>query len=127
MATLVAKSHIKFGSKGRPGPLGTVMGFEAGTRVAPGEKFECDSEMAKQFLEDGTAITVSEARTEERERMSAEERLREAEAEARDAGYDVSVSTRPADPALAAHREHQEAEENAVEKASKPQGRGRSR
>lgn len=130
MAKLVAKSHIKFGSKvvevdGQGRPSRTI----PGTRVAPGETFEADTDMAKRFLENGTAITAAEARAEERERMSAEERLREAEEEAREAGLDVSITTGAEDRSLAAHREQQEDEEAAVEEAqrsaAKPKGKGR--
>lgn len=102
MATLVAKSHIKFGSKviegyGQGRPTRTV----AGKRVAPGETFEVDTEMAKQFLESGVAITTAEARAEQRERISTEERLRaaeeeEKEEEAREAGLEAGSASRRA-------------------------------
>lgn len=118
MATLVAKTRIKFGSKGRPGPLGQVLGYEAGTTVMPGEEFEADAETAKQLLADGSAVKRSDARAEERDAMSAEERLHEAAEEARAAGLNVSITIEaPGTPDLAAHRENQEEEEAAVAEA----------
>lgn len=134
MPTLVAKTRIKFGSKGRPGPFGQVLSYEAGTTVAPGETFTAEGDLAKQLLADGSAMTQADARAETRDAMSAEAKLREAEQEARDAGLNVSVTigaTGPGPDAAAAHRAQQEAEEAAVKDATKdekkPAARGGSR
>jgi len=124
MPTLVAKTRIKFGSKGRAGPFGQVLSFEAGTTVAPGETFTAEGDLAKQLLADGSAMTQADSRAESRDAMSAEAKLREAEEEARAAGLNVSVTigaTGPGPDAAAVHREQQEAEEAAVEQAEKDQ------
>lgn len=124
MPTLIAKSRLKFGSKATVSPRdGRVETLVRGTSVMPGETFEADAETSKQFLLDGTAVTQADARAETRDTMSAEQKLREAEEEARAAGLDVTVSIGAGSPnrESAVHRENQAEEEAAVAEATKAQ------
>jgi nucleotide-binding universal stress UspA family protein len=122
MATLIAKTRIKFGSKVLSRDARGVALTEAGTSVAPGESFEVDEKTAKQMLEDGSAITQADARAKDRDSMTAEQKLQEAADEARAAGLTVSVTVGSPSPSAAieqaAHREAQERETAAVKEAT---------
>ena len=120
MATWVAKTRIKFGSKVTSRDARGVATTEPGTSVMPGETFEVDAETAKRFLEDGTAMTQADARASKRDEMTAEEKLQEAAEEARAAGLNVDLTIGgPGTPDLTAHREHQAEEDATIEQAKK--------
>lgn len=121
MPTLVAKTLVKHGSKVTARDVrGAVAHVEGTTIVRPGETFDVDRETAERYIAEGVAMTQADARASKRDEMTAEEKLREAEEEARAAGLNVSVTIgAPGTPDLAAHREAQDEEDATIEQAKK--------